>query len=70
MRGGAHFWRIRFALFMGGLATFAVLYCVQPLIPVFAGAFALSPAAASLSLSATTGFMAFAMFGAGALSDA
>ncbi len=47
-----------------------MLYCVQPLMPAFAKAFAISPAAASLSLSAATGVLSIAMFGAGALSDA
>jgi YNFM family putative membrane transporter len=69
MRGDARFWRVSLALFLSGLATFAVLYCVQPLMPVFAADFRLSPAAASLTLSVATGAMAFAMFGAGALSD-
>ena len=54
-RGGARFWRVNFALFLGSFATFAVLYCVQPLMPGFARAFSISPAAASLSLSAATG---------------
>ena len=58
------------ALFVGGFATFALLYCVQPLLPAFARTFSLSPASASLSLSAATGVLAVAMFGAGALSDA
>ena len=69
-RGEARFWRVSLALFISGLATFAVLYCVQPLMPAFARGFSLTPAAASLSLSVTTGVLAFAMFGAGALSDA
>ncbi len=69
-RGEARFWRVSVALFLGGFATFALLYCVQPLMPGFARTFSISPAAASLSLSAATGVLAFAMFGAGALSDA
>ena len=69
MRGEARFWRVSLALFISGLATFAVLYCVQPLMPAFARGFSLTPAAASLSLSTTTGVLAFAMFWAGALSD-
>ncbi len=56
-------------MFIAGLGTFGLLYCVQPLMPAFAKAFQLSPAAASLSLSAATGVMAVAMFGAGALSE-
>jgi len=68
-RGGAPFWRVSFALFFGSFATFAVLYCVQPLMPGFASAFSISPAAASLSLSATTGVLAVAMAFAGTVSD-
>ncbi len=70
LRGEARFWRISFALFLSGLATFALLYCVQPMLPEFVRAFSLTPAAASLSLSVTTAVLAIAMFGAGALSDA
>ncbi len=70
LRTDARFWRVSFALFLSGLATFALLYCVQPILPAFVHAFALSPAAASLSLSTTTAVLAVAMFGAGALSDA
>ena len=68
-RGGARFWRVNLALFFGSFATFAVLYCVQPLMPGFASAFSISPAAASLSLSATTGVLAVAMAFAGTVSD-
>ncbi len=70
VRGEARFWRISFALFLSGLATFALLYCVQPMLPAFVRAFSLTPAAASLSLSVATAVLAVAMFGAGALSDA
>ena len=69
-RGEARFWSICFALFLGAFATFGMLYCVQPIMPAFARTFSVSPAAASLSLSATTGVLAVALFGAGALSDA
>ena len=68
-RGGARFWRVNFALFLGSFATFAVLYCVQPLMPGFASGFSISPAAASLSLSAATGVLAVAMAFAGTVSD-
>ncbi len=70
MRSDPRFWLVSFALFLSGLATFALLYCVQPMLPAFVHAFGLSPAAASLSLSTTTAVLAVAMFGAGALSDA
>ena len=67
---GARFWRVTIALFLGSFATFAMLYCVQPLLPSFTRAFSISPAAASLSLSAATGVLAVAMVFSGALSDA
>jgi YNFM family putative membrane transporter len=68
-RGGARFWRVSFAMVLGSFATFALLYCVQPLMPLFTRAFSISPAAASLSLSAATGVLAVAMIFAGTLSD-
>ncbi|HZZ23301.1 MAG TPA: MFS transporter [Roseiarcus sp.] len=68
-RGGARFWQVSFALFLGSFATFALLYCVQPLMPTFTRAFSIFPAAASLSLSAATGVLAVAMIFAGTLSD-
>jgi YNFM family putative membrane transporter len=68
-RGGTGFWRVNLALFLGSFATFALLYCVQPLMPGFARAFSISPAATSLSLSAATGVLAVAMVFAGTLSD-
>ena len=70
LRGEARFWRVCLAQFLGAFATFAVLYCVQPMMSAFARAFSPSPAAASLSLSAAAGVLAVAMFGTGALSDA
>ena len=68
-RGGVRFWRVNLGLFLGSFATFALLYCVQPLMPLFTRAFSISPAAASLSLSAATGVLAVAMIFAGTLSD-
>ncbi len=68
--GGAVFWRINGALFAAGFATFATLYSVQPLLPVFAAAFGLSPAVSSLALSVSTALLAVSMLVAGALSEA
>jgi YNFM family putative membrane transporter len=62
--------RIVAAFFLGGFATFAQLYCVQPLLPIFARQFLLTPAQASLSLSLPTMVMAVALIFAGAASDA
>jgi YNFM family putative membrane transporter len=68
-RSEATFWRITGPLAFGGFCTFALLYSVQPLMPVFAREFTVSPALASLSLSATTAVLALAMIGAGAVSE-
>ncbi len=68
-RGEPQFWRVSGGLFLAGLSTFGVLYCVQPLMPGFARAFSISPAVASLSLSAATGVLAVAMIFAGTASD-
>lgn len=67
--GTAEFRRTNLALFSAGFATFALLYCVQPLMPVFARDFRVSAAQSSLSLSLTSGFLAPAMIVAGALSE-
>ncbi|HEY2624045.1 MAG TPA: MFS transporter [Dyella sp.] len=58
------------ALFAAGLATFGLLYCTQPLMPEFSKDYGVSAATASLSLSLTTGVLAFAMLFAGGVSDA
>lgn len=68
--GTAAFHRTNLALFAAGFSTFALLYCVQPLMPLFTGEFGVGPAESSLSLSLTTGTLAFAMLVASALSEA
>jgi YNFM family putative membrane transporter len=68
--GTPAFRRTNLALFAAGFATFGLMYCVQPLMPQFSGDFRVSAATAALSLSLTTGVLAFAMLFAGALSDA
>lgn len=67
--GTPEFRRTNLALFSAGFATFALLYCVQPLMPVFAREFSVSAAQASLTLSLTTGLIAPAMIVAGAISE-
>ena len=64
------FRRTNLALFAAGIATFGLLYCVQPLMPEFSKTFGVNAAGAALSLSLTTGVLAFAMLIAGAVSDA
>jgi YNFM family putative membrane transporter len=56
-------------LFSAGFATFTLINCVQPLLPVFAATFHVSPALSSLSLSLTTGVMGFALLLASFVSD-
>ncbi|MFC4276423.1 MFS transporter [Achromobacter aloeverae] len=61
-RGTAAFRRANWALFAAGFSTFSLMYCVQPLLPLFADHFKVSPAQSSLSLSLTTGLLALAIF--------
>ncbi|MGM3173227.1 MFS transporter [Dickeya lacustris] len=68
-RGTSPFIRITLALFSAGLATFALLYCVQPILPVLSQAFGTSPANSSLSLSVSTITMATGLLFTGPLSD-
>lgn len=69
-RGSPQFMRVTLALFSAGLATFALLYCVQPILPVLSQEFGVSPASSSISLSVATGLLALGMLVTGPLSDA
>jgi YNFM family putative membrane transporter len=69
-RGTPAFRRTNLALFSAGFSTFALLYCVQPLLPVFSREFGVSAAASSLSLSLTTVVLAASVLIAGSLSEA
>lgn len=62
--------RANLALFAAGFATFSSMYSVQPLMPEFSREFGVSPAVSSLSLSVTTGVLAFTLFLAGLMSGA
>ncbi len=57
------------ALFLGSFVTFADIYSTQPLIPVFTNDYHVLPAAASLSLSLTTGMLAIFLFMSSLFSD-
>lgn len=59
--GSATYWRGILSLFLGSFVTFALLYGTQPLIPVFSEEFKIAPSYASLSVSLSTGFLAFFM---------
>ena len=69
-KGSAPYWQGISALFLGSLVTFALLYSTQPLIPIFSEEFTLTPSYASLSISLTTGFLAFFMLILSWISDA
>lgn len=68
--GTAAFRRTNLALFAAGFATFGLLYCVQPLMPEFSRDYGVSAATSALSLSLSTGVLAFAMLFMGGVSDA
>jgi MFS transporter, YNFM family, putative membrane transport protein len=57
------------ALFLGGFATFSLLYNLQPLMPMLARAFGLTPALASGAVSAATIALAMALIPAAILAD-
>ena len=59
----------RWALFVGGFATFGMFYGPQPLLPLFASSFGLDAAQASEVLSATAGAMALGLIPAGFLAQ-
>jgi YNFM family putative membrane transporter len=69
-RGTPGLRRAQWALFAAGFSTFSLLYCVQPLMPMFTGAFGVSPAQSSLVLSLCTGLLAIAIFFVGLFSQA
>ena len=68
--GTPEFRRVNLAMLAAGFSTFALMYCVQPLMPVFSEEFGISAASASLSLSLTTGLLAVSMLVASTLSEA
>lgn len=69
-RGTPSFTRVTAALFSAGLATFALLYCVQPILPILSADFNISPASSSLSLSLSTAMLAVGLLFTGPISDA
>jgi len=61
--------RVRLGLFAAAFATFALLYAPQPLLPQIATTFRVSPAAASLAISAATFSVAIAVIPMSSLSE-
>lgn len=69
-RGSPAFRRVSLSMLASGFATFALLYCVQPLMPVLAREFSLHAATSSLVLSISTGLLAGGLLFTGPISDA
>src|SRR5476651_2895618 len=63
------FMRTVLALFSGGFATFALLYCVQPMMPLLSKEFSINAAQSSLILSVATGMLAIGLLITGPVSD-
>ncbi|WP_043229504.1 MFS transporter [Pseudomonas sp. CF161] len=67
--GTPMFMRTVLALFAGGFATFALLYCVQPMMPLLSKEFSINAAQSSLILSVATGMLAVGLLITGPISD-
>lgn len=67
--GTPEYRRANVAMFIGGFATFALVYCTQPLLPLLASEFGVSAASASLSVSATTAGLALMLIPGSVLAD-
>jgi YNFM family putative membrane transporter len=61
--------QVRLGLFAAALATFALLYAPQPLLPQLADQFRVSPATASLAMSVATFALAVAVIPVSSLSE-
>jgi len=68
-RGSAEYRRVTLALFLGALSMYASLYATQPILPLISADFGISPAEASLSVSAATISLAVSLVFAGPLAD-
>ena len=68
-KGTPMFMRTVLALFCGGFATFALLYCVQPMMPLLSHEYAINAAQSSLILSMATGMLAIGLLITGPISD-
>jgi len=69
-KGTPRFTRTALALFAAGFATFALLYCVQPMMPMLSHAFGINAAESSLILSLSTITLAVGLLITGPISDA
>ncbi|MFF4524949.1 MFS transporter [Streptomyces bluensis] len=67
--GGPGYRRMSLALFLAGVATFALLYSTQALLPLVSGDFGVTASAASWTVSAATGALALFVLPMSALSE-
>lgn len=67
--GTRPFFAILLSLFLAGFSSFSSLYCVQPMMPIFAQFFAVSPTHSSFPLSASTIALAVGLLFSGLISD-
>ncbi|WP_330288195.1 MFS transporter [Streptomyces sp. NBC_00576] len=67
--GGPGYRRMSFALFLAGVATFALLYSTQALLPLISGEFGVPASDASWTVSAATGALALFVLPMSALSE-
>ncbi|SHK16116.1 MFS transporter, YNFM family, putative membrane transport protein [Pseudonocardia thermophila] len=68
-RGSVGYRRLGIAMWCSGVAIYALIYAVQALLPAIAADFAVSPATASLAMSATTGAIALAIIPLSAVAE-
>lgn len=68
-QGTTAFLHASVALFCVGFATFSLLYCVQPLLPMFSADFNVSATEASLALSLATGMLSISMLATAVASE-
>ncbi|MET7478980.1 MFS transporter [Streptomyces sp. NPDC005648] len=67
--GGPGYRRMSFALFLAGVATFALLYSTQALLPLISGDFGVTASRASWTVAAATGGLALFVLPMSALSE-
>ncbi|WP_328397232.1 MFS transporter [Streptomyces sp. NBC_00390] len=67
--GASGYRRMSFALFAAGMATFALLYSTQALLPAVSAGFGVSASAASWTVSAATGALALCVLPLSAVSE-
>ncbi len=67
--GSKSFTAILWSLFFAGFASFSSLYCVQPMMPIFAKFFQVTPTHSSFPLSFSTVALAIGLLFTGLISD-